>query len=99
MEISEKFKQNYKNLPLLSKDPAISLLDIKSYIKEPFTLAYLLSYLLKPEMKSTVRQVLNECKNNNAFKGQLFSLKEKVLLFGTAMVSLAKTRLSRINKA
>lgn len=30
MEISEKFKQNYKNLPLLSKDPAISLLNVKS---------------------------------------------------------------------
>lgn len=71
----------------------------RQYIKEPFALAYLLSYLLKPEMKSTVRQALNECKTNNALKGLLFSLKEKVLLFGTAVVSLAKTRLSRINKA
>lgn len=69
------------------------------YVKELFTLAYLLSDLLKPEMKSTVRQALNECKNNNALEGLLFSLKEKVLLFGTVMVSLEKTRLSRINKA
>lgn len=30
MEISEKFNQNYENLPLLSKDLAISLLDVKS---------------------------------------------------------------------